>query len=54
VWDPAQEHWGEEDEPIDDLGQANHRARPAASIEMEQVLPDMDFDDPDPDAHPIG
>ncbi len=32
VWDPAQEYWGEEGEPIDESGQADHFARPAPAI----------------------
>jgi hypothetical protein len=39
TWDPAEEYWGEEGEPIRGVGETNHRPRPRAQFEMEQVLP---------------
>jgi hypothetical protein len=48
-WDPAEEYWGEEGEPIDDWAKPiiGRGARPA--FEMEQVLPGADPDEPDTD-----
>ena len=54
VWDPAQEYWGEEGEPIDDWAKPIIARGHRPQFEMEQVLPGMDFEDPDPDADPIG
>ena len=54
VWDPAQEYWGEEGEPIGDWAKPIIARGHRPQFEMEQVLPCMDFDDPDPDADPIG
>jgi hypothetical protein len=54
VWDPAQEYWGEEGEPIDDWAKPIIARGRRPQFEMEQVLPGMDPDDPDPDADPIG
>jgi hypothetical protein len=54
VWDPAQEYWGEEGEPIDDWAKPIITRGRRPQFEMEQVLPGMDPDDPDPDADPIG
>ncbi len=54
VWDPAQEYWGEEGEPIAQWVRPIITRGRRAQFEMEQVLPGMDPDDPDPDADPIG
>jgi len=54
VWDPAQEYWGEEGEPVDDWAKPIIARGQRPQFEMEQVLPGMDPDDPDPDADPIG
>ena len=52
LWDPEQEYWGEEGEPIMDCFKPIIAAGPRPSFEMEQVIPGMDVDDPDSD--PIG
>jgi hypothetical protein len=49
TWDPAEEYWGEEGEPLEDWARGGHRARPRPAFEMEQVLPGADPDDPDSD-----
>jgi hypothetical protein len=54
VWDPAQECWGGEGEPIDEWAKPIVARGRRPQFEMEQVLPGMDPDDPDPDADPIG
>lgn len=54
VWDPAQEYWGEEGEPIDEWAKPIITRGRRPQFEMEQVLPGMDPDNPDPDADPIG
>lgn len=54
VWDPAQEYWGDVGEPIDDWAKPIITRGRRPQFEMEQVLPGMDPDNPDPDADPIG
>jgi hypothetical protein len=54
VWDPAQEYWGDEGEPIDEWAKPIIARGRRPQFEMEQVLPGMDPDDPHPDADPIG
>jgi hypothetical protein len=54
VWDPARQYWGDEGEPIDEWAKPIVARGRRADFEMEQVLPGMDPDDPDPDADPIG
>jgi tetratricopeptide (TPR) repeat protein len=44
-WDPADEYWGEEDEPIEEWARAIIARGPRPSFEMEQVLPGADPDD---------
>jgi len=46
IWDPKEEYWGEQDEPIKDWAKPiiSRGARPM--FEMEQVLPGEDADDP--------
>lgn len=46
MWDPKEEYWGEEDEPIEEWAEPiiAHGSRPM--FEMEQVLPGEDPDDP--------
>ncbi len=46
MWDPKEEYWGEEDEPIEQWAKPiiAHGLRPM--FEMEQVLPGEDPDDP--------
>jgi len=53
-WDPTQEYWGEEGEPIAQWAKPIISRGRRPQFEMEQVLPGMDPDDPDPDADPIG
>lgn len=53
-WDPAQEYWGDEGALIEDWAKPIIQRGPRPQFEMEQVLPGLDPDDPDPDADPIG
>jgi hypothetical protein len=51
IWDPMDEYWGEEGEPVEDRAKKIIAWGPRQSYEMEQVLP---MDDPgDPDGDPI-
>lgn len=43
-WDPAQQYWGEEDEPIDDWAKPLIALGPRPLFGMEQVLPGSDSD----------
>lgn len=54
LWDPSEEYWGEEGEPIDEWAKPIIARGRRPQFEMEQVLPGMDPDDADPDADPIG
>ncbi|MFH1723327.1 MAG: tetratricopeptide repeat protein [Elusimicrobiota bacterium] len=52
TWDPAEEYWGEPDEPVDENLKPIIAAGPRPGYVMEQILPG---DDPtDPDTDPIG
>jgi hypothetical protein len=46
MWDPKEEYWGEEDEPIDEWARPIIAHGPRPMFEMEQVLPGEDPDDP--------
>jgi hypothetical protein len=46
VWDPEQEYWGEEDDPIEKWAKPIIARGPRPAFEMEQVLPGHDPDDP--------
>lgn len=48
-WDPAEEYWGEEDEPLDDWAQAIVAHGKRRRFEMEQVIPGSDPEDFDSD-----
>ena len=52
TWDPIQEYWGEEGEPIERWVKPIIARGPRQAFEMEQVLPGYDFTDPECD--PIG
>ncbi|MDO8804001.1 MAG: hypothetical protein Q7R35_06205 [Elusimicrobiota bacterium] len=52
LWNPLEEYWGEEGEPVMDCFKPIIAAGPRPSFEMEQILPGFDPDDPDSD--PIG
>jgi len=54
TWDPAEQYWGEDGEPIDEWARPLIARGPRPQFEMEQVLPGVDLDDPDPDSDPIG
>jgi hypothetical protein len=54
VWDPAEQYWREESDPIDKWAKPIIPRGRRPEFEMEQVLPGMDPDDADPDADPIG
>lgn len=49
MWDPEEEYWGEEHEPIEEWAKAIIARGPRPSFEMEQVLPGSDPDDPNSD-----
>jgi hypothetical protein len=49
TWDPAEEHWGEEGEPLEAWARPIVARGPRPSFEMEQVLPGADPDDPGED-----
>lgn len=46
MWDPKEEYWGEEDEPIDEWAKPIIAHGPRPMFKMEQVLPGEDPDDP--------
>jgi tetratricopeptide (TPR) repeat protein len=46
MWDPREEYWGEEDEPIEEWAKPIIAHGPRPMFEMEQVLPGEDPDDP--------
>ncbi len=48
-WDPREEYWGEEDEPIEDWARPIIANGPRQAWEMEQVLPGEDPGNPDID-----
>lgn len=49
VWDPTEQYWGEEDEPLPEYALRIIERGPRREYEMEQVLPGDDPDDPDGD-----
>jgi hypothetical protein len=46
MWDPAEEYWGEEGEPIEEWVKPIIARGPRPQFEMQQVLPGEDPDDP--------
>lgn len=46
MWDPKEEYWGEEDEPVEEWARPIIDHGPRPRFEMEQVLPGEDPDDP--------
>lgn len=48
AWDPSEEYWGEQDEPIEEWARPIIAKGPRQAFEMEQVLPGAD-----PDIDPI-
>jgi tetratricopeptide (TPR) repeat protein len=46
VWDPEEEYWGEEGEPIEEWAREIIARGPRPLFELEQVLPGEDPDDP--------
>jgi tetratricopeptide (TPR) repeat protein len=46
LWNPKEEYWGEEDEPIEEWAKPIIAFGPRPMFEMEQVLPAQDPDDP--------
>lgn len=49
TWDPAEEYWGEDGEPLEDWAREIVAHGPRPAFEMEQVLPGEDPEDPDTD-----
>jgi hypothetical protein len=49
TWDPAEEDWGEDGEPLEDWARAVIAHGPRPAFEMEQVLPGTDPGDLDSD-----
>lgn len=49
MWDPREEYWGEECEPVAAWTEPIIARGPRPAFEMEQVLPGTDPDDPDSD-----
>ena len=49
MWDPAEEYWGEEGQPVDEWAKPIIARGPRPASEMEQVLPGADPDEPDTD-----
>jgi len=49
TWDPAEEYWGEDGDPIEEWARKIIARGPRPEFEMEQVLPGTDPDDPDTD-----
>lgn len=47
AWDPREQYWGEDDEPIEEWATPIIARGPRQAFEMEQVLPGADPDDPD-------
>ena len=48
-WDPEEEYWGEEGEPLDEWAKPIVARGKRPAFEMEQVIPGADPDDPDMD-----
>lgn len=46
IWDPKEEYWGEENEPIEEWAKPIIAHGPRPMFEMEQVIPGEDSDDP--------
>ncbi len=46
MWDPEEEYWGEDDEPIEEWAKPIIARGPRPMFEMEQVLPGENPDDP--------
>ena len=46
VWDPGEQYWGEEDEPIEEWARSIIARGPRPEFEMERVMPGADPDDP--------
>lgn len=49
LWDPAEEYWGEEGEPLEEWAKAIITQGPRPLFEMEQILPGADPEDFDSD-----
>ncbi len=49
VWEPAEQYWGEEGDPIEDWAKPIIARGPRPEFEMEQILPGEDPDDLDSD-----
>lgn len=48
-WNPTEQYWGEDGDPIEEWAQPIIARGPRPLSEMEQVLPGLDLDDPDSD-----
>ncbi len=49
IWNPADEYWGEADEPVEEWAKSIIAGGRRPAFEMEQILPSSDPDDPDSD-----
>jgi hypothetical protein len=49
MWNPEEEYWGEEGQPIDDWAKPIIARGPRPAFEMEQLLPGADPDEPNTD-----
>ncbi len=49
TWNPEEEYWGEEGEPVDEWAKPIIARGPRQAFEMEQILPGADPDDPESD-----
>lgn len=54
MWDPKEEYWGEEDEPLDDWEKDIIARGPRPQYVMEQILPGLIPENYDVDTDPIG
>jgi len=54
MWDPKDEYWGEEDEPLPEWAKEMIARGPRSQYEMEQILPGVKPEDYDIDTDPVG
>jgi len=54
IWDPKDEYWGEEDDPLPEWAKEIIARGPRPQYEMEQIVPGVKPEDFDIDTDPIG